>query len=436
MSPAPDPRRRGDGPAFLGPGVDRLRLAFQGRTGDLVRLDHAPDGPVPCRRLMLRRHGRAVAPTYDGIWRLPSTGRFTFVLRRCADVTKGREQVQLIKMRVRRLTVDGREVGLPRRRSAAYDDAWAMRVPAQGRVQVRSVSRSDAPFDVLYVPHAPRRSVSSWHQDWMPTAVFLAAGTPVANERAEMASDGTSIVPRAGQTVLLTRGDPASRAVATRTHTDRGALDVAPLRVRAEHAFEEVGASFWSRGDQWVTAVVAGRLGARSLRDLALVGPDGRTVVGLNQASSDHTVPDLWPVSAPGRYRLLVRSDRRHRTGTVALRTVRTIDAPVPDDGSVLTVTAAKPGEWILATGDVPAGFRDVRVTAGGVDWRVDAHTLPFEPCRSAFCDAFGGTHVLPGKGPGLVRGPGRFAYLVAFGAGHGGTVQLNLGPMTSLPFP
>lgn len=186
-----------------------------------------------------------------------------------------------------------------------------------------------------------------------------------------------------------------------------------------------------------MSAVVAGRLDGRTLRDLALVGPDGRTVVGLNQASSDHTVPDLWPVSAPGRYRLLVRSDRTHPTGTVELRTVRTIDTLVPADGSALTVTAARPGERVLALGDVPSGFHDVRVTATGAgDWRVDAHTLPFEPCCSSFCDPFGWAHVLPGKGPGLVRGPGRFVFLVTFGARGGGPLQLSLGPMTSLPYP
>lgn len=229
--------------------MDRLRLAFQGRTGDLVRLDHAPDGLVPCRRSTLRRHGRAVAPAYDALWRLPATGRFTFAYRRCAKAVGGRERVQLTKVRVRRLPIDGREVRLPRRRSAAYDDAWSLRVPAHGRVQARSVSRSGMPFEDLFVPHAPRRSVSSWHQDWFPTAVSLAAGSPVANERAEMAADGTPIVPRAGQLVLLTRGDGPSRAVATRTHTSRGTLDGAPVRLRADRAFQEVGASFWSPGD-------------------------------------------------------------------------------------------------------------------------------------------------------------------------------------------
>ncbi len=181
-----------------------------------------------------------------------------------------------------------------------------------------------------------------------------------------------------------------------------------------------------------MTAAVDGRLASRTLRELALTGPDGSTLVGLNH-STFGGFPDLWYLPEAGSYRLTVRTDPEHQSGTVRLSTVRELEAEMPADGQALAFTAQKPGEWVLATGqlDRPA-VRAVRGGRGrhrvaGVREHPALAAVPWRLLRRWHqCVPFPQVAVqqlLP------ARGQGRYLFLVTFGPGQTGTVSLRLGP-------
>ena len=133
---------------------------------------------------------------------------------------------------------------------------------------------------------------------------------------------------------------------------------------------------FTSAGDQWVTATASGPLAGRSLTQLALTGPDGSTLVGLNTATVGSV--DLWYLPEPGSYRLTARTDPEHETGSITVSSVRELDAEMPADGQPLAFTAQKPGEWVVATGqlDQPPYQLSAEAT-GATDWRAYASTAP-----------------------------------------------------------
>jgi len=165
------------------------------------------------------------------------------------------------------------------------------------------------------------------------------------------------------------------------------------------------------------------------MSDLALTGPDGSTLVGLNQ-STVRGFPDLWYLPEAGRYRLTARTDPEHESGTVGLSTVRELETELPADGQPLAFTAQKPGEWMLATGQLDDPPRALAADAvGATEWQVFANLLPLQLCRSAFC-ADGSSAYLSPESPTNylpLSFAGRYLYLVAFGPGQTGTVSLRL---------
>jgi len=429
-------REYGQGPATIPRGVPRLLLTFHGRKGDKVLLGTSTSSLEPCHKVSLRGRSGTVAPWHDKFWRLPARGRYTFDYRRCfAD---NDASVQLVRVRLRPLPVGGGSVLLgDRKRDWAYVDAGTVVIPRRGRVQVRPTStESEAPWSALYLRGAPRLDILNWHQDRVPVAVYLEAGSPVANEQGEMMVQDLALVPKAGQRVILMPGDHWVRVRATRARSVPGTLDGAAVPVSAKVPFQEVGVRFRSEGDQWVTATVNGQLASRSLHSLALVGADGRTLVGLNHATSGFGgaagVADLWYLPTAGRYRLMVRTDPAHESGSITLSTVRELDAEMPAGGETLAFTAQEPGEWVLATGQLANGPYTLSAEATGMtEWRAFANSLPFVLCLRSFCDFGTSANLTPDSTSGFppLLSEGQWIFLVAFGAGQTGTVWLRLTP-------
>ena len=427
-------REYGQGPVTIPSGVKRLRLTFHGREGDKVALIESATSYDPCGKVSLRDPSGKVAAWLGSAWRLPAAGRYSFVVTRCQAAEEA--FAQLTKIRLRPLPVDGDPRVLKYQDRGAYEDWATVVVPRRGRVQVRSTStRLEAPWGTLHLEGYPMLDIANWHAEYerSPQAIYLEAGAPVANELGTMAlATGESVVPRAGQRVILVPAENRVRARATKTRAVPGTLGGAPVAVAAERRYQEVGVRFRSAGDQWVTARVDGQLASRSLTQLALTGPDGSTLVGLNHSTMGEW-PDLWYLPAAGSYRLTVRTDPEHRSGTVRLSTVRELEAEMPADGQPLAFTAQEPGEWVLATGqldDPPYALSAEAV--GATQWSAFANFLPLQLCRGSFCADYSSAHLTP-QSPVQNFMPlsdeGRYLFLVTFGAGQTGTVSLRLNP-------
>ena len=228
-------------------------------------------------------------------------GRYSFVLTGCTAQRK--TFAQLTKIRLRPLPVDGDAVVLDNG-STGYTDWASVVVPPRGRVQVRPTSTpKDAPWCSLYLEGAPMLDVANWHEEYelSPRAIYLEAGSPVANELGEMSPTAEPLVPQAGERVILLPCGTGSAPAPPRAPVP-GTVDGAPVPVAAERRYQEVGVRFTSAGDQWVTAAVDGPLASRSLTQLALTGPDGSTLVGLNTATVGSV--ELWYLPEAGSYRL------------------------------------------------------------------------------------------------------------------------------------
>jgi hypothetical protein len=420
-------REYGQGPVAIPAGVDRVEIVFHGRKGNTVRVGQ------PCDKATLRGPSGRVERWLRGAWRLPAGGRFSIVLTGCEAEKK--TFAQLTKIRLRTLAVDGDAQVLTHGRTGAYEDWANVVVPRHGRVQVRPTSSpADAPWCALHLEGAPRLDIANWHAEYerSPRAIYLEAGSPVANELGEMSPTVEALVPQAGQRVILVPCAKRLRARATKVRPVPATVDGAAVGLAADRRYQEVGVRFTSAGDQWVTAAVAGRLASRSLTPLALTGPDGSTLVGLNTATVGSL--DLWYLPEPGRYRLTVRTDPEHETGSITVSSVRELDAEMPADGQPLAFTAQEPGEWVVATGrlDHPPYLLSAQAV-GATEWRAVANAVPFVLCRSSFCDQGTGATITPEYPTHYppLQVAGRYVFLVAFGAGQTGTVSLRLVPAT-----
>ncbi len=409
--------------------VARVLLTFHGRRGDKVLLNTYPSS---CPEDSLRGpSGQVVAPWYDHLWSLPATGRYTFDHRRCSTQSG---YLQLVKVRLRPLPVNGDAVTLRSSKNWAYVDMATVVVPRRGRVQVRPPTTETPPsdWDTVYVKGAPSLQLGGWHQDRTMGLFYLEAGAPVANELAELTLPDPKLVPQAGERVILRPVERRVRVRATKTLLVPGTLDGGAIRVVAKRRFQEVGVRFESAGDQWVRATVTGRLTSRSLRSPALVGPGDRTLVGSTNATSggNFVAPDLWYLPEAGSYRFMVRTDPRHDSGRIALSSVRELGVEMPADGQALAFTAQEPGEWVLATGELAdVSYRFSAESTEATGWHAYANSLPFLPCRSSFCD--GGTSAFAEpQAPSWffpLHAAGRWVFLVAFEPGQVGTVSLRL---------
>ncbi len=426
-------REYGQGPVMVPRGVDRVRISFQGRKGDRVRLDEAVRQPDSCGTVSLRGPSGRLDPWVHDALRLPVSGPYSFVFTRCQ--TANRYRLQLVKIRLRQLPVDGPPVVVRRPRNAAYAEWASVVVPQSGRVQVRPTTRGlESPWSELYLRGAPSLNVVTWHQEaeQIPQAIYLEAGTPIANELGMMMpAPDEPLVPRAGQRVWLVPGEPQVRAGATRARMAPGTLDGPAVPVTARLPFQEVGVRFHAEAGQWVTASPNHGLTARLMRSLALVAPDGTTLVGLAQARPGRGGRNLWHLPSAGEYRLMVRTDPGHASGRIRLSTVRELGVPLPTDGQPLAVTTLRRGEWIVVHGELDdAPYALSAQATGATEWAVDANALPFVLCRSSFCASeTRGTAGPDGSYFPQQHAAGPWIFLVAFRPSQSGTVTLRMTP-------
>ena len=114
------------------------------------------------------------------------------------------------------------------------------------------------------------------------------------------------------------------------------------------------------------------------------------------------------------------------------MSSVRELETEMPADGQPLAFTAQKPGEWVVATGqlDQPPSMLSAEAV-GATEWRAVANTFPFVLCRSSFCDQGTSATITPEYPTHYppLQVAGRYVFLVAFGAGQAGTVSLRLAP-------
>jgi hypothetical protein len=260
-------------------------------------------------------------------------------------------------------------------------------------------------------------------------AVYLESGAPVSND---LGTIDPAVVPRAGQRVLLGHSDVPVRVRATKARTVPAAVDGPATRLLANQDFQEVGVRFRSTGDQWVTADVTGRLAERSTGTPALLGPDGAPLVGMGQATNAGA--NLWYLTEPGKYRLMVRTDPRHDAGRVRLQSARELGAELTTDAQPLAVTAQQPGERIVVTSGAltEAPYSLTTETTSGSRWTVRGAPVPFELCRSTFCDQpFGFAYLSPKAPTSQLQAAGQWVFVVQFAAGTTGTVTMRLAPTT-----
>ena len=417
-----EPRVRA-GPGDHSAGVDRVEIVFHGGRNMVVSCSRATRRPCGSSWT-----GGSVAP-----WRLEAASpvMLSIVLTGCE--AKRKPSPQLTKIRLRPMAVDGDAVVLDNG-SPAYTDWGNVVVPRHGRVQVRPTSSpTDAPWCSLYLEGAPWLDIANWHAEYerSPRAIYLEAGSPVANELGEMSPTAEPLVPQAGQRVILLPCEKHLRARATRSARCPPRSTARPWALAAERRYQEVGVRFTSAGDQWVTATVGGPLAGRSLTQLALTGPDGSTLVGLNTATVGSV--DLWyaagarDLPADGADGPGARDREHHRVERPRARR--------RDAGRRPAAGLHRPGAGGVGAGHGPAGRAAVRAVRRGR--RVPptgGRTRTSCPSSCAVAPSARTTAVPPSHPSGRrhyfpLSFEGRYVFLVAFGAGQTGTVSLRLTP-------
>lgn len=191
-------REYGDGPVTITPGVERLRLAFHGRKGNTVALNETATRDGSCGNVSLRGPSGKVERWLRGAWRLPASGRYSFVVTRCD--AKHKAVAQLTKIRLRQLRADGEARVVKPGGGGAFEVWTTVVVPRRGRVQVRPTAPpSEAPWCAMYLEDAPMLNIATWHQEIerAPQAIYVEAGVPVSNEQGTMAlATGELLVPQ------------------------------------------------------------------------------------------------------------------------------------------------------------------------------------------------------------------------------------------------
>ena len=417
-------REYGDGPVQVPSGVQRVRIAFHGRSADKVRLRTQDSCPVALRRA----GGRVVKPftSAASFWKLPARGSYVFSYRRCASAYHPR--LQLEKLVTHRLLVDGDPTSLPHRRG--YVDAALLRVPPTGRVQVTPTRRHQAGWDTVMLPDGTEGDLE------FSLGAYVEAGLPVSDGLGALNPDDEPLAPVHAGDRLLFIALGAMDAQATSAIVVPAVLDGAAVTVtNGGVPFRETQAEFDGVAGQWVHLERVG-VPATYGFDPGLVDPQGRQL--LNPTSVYHP---YWQLPVTGRYRVQVPTSPSSFSGTLRVRTVRVLTEPMPTDGSPLTFTASTPGEWMLArfslsTGDIRSIHLHAAEASG--DWSafVDREQrylcTPMGPldCGTGTYATVDATH--PDSGPLNLWNPtGPWVMVVRTATGQGGTVTVSLPPAT-----
>ncbi len=332
-------REYGDGPVTVPRGVGRVQLLFHGQKGDKVRLQ--PDDGCP---VDLRAVGGAALPTpLGGLWRLPAKARYVFTYSGCH--LRYRHRLQLEKLVVHRVVVDGRSVRLPARRG--YLQAVALRVPTTGRVQLAPTSTKQyGVWNEVFFPDLSRYNVGGGPDFPESEALFFEAGHRIFNFFGALPlSTSSSSMVWPGQRLLVVTVDRI-RVRATSAIRVATTVDGAPLTItNGDRALRETQVEFDGTADQWVTLERTGESADSDYRFPMLLDPNGDQVL-----PPPLLYQPFWQLPVTGHYRVMVPTTKAGFTAGVRMRAVRVVDQPMPLDGSPLTLSATTPGEWVLAT--------------------------------------------------------------------------------------
>lgn len=354
-------REYGDGPVAVSASTDKVRIRFHARKGDRVRLF----GARLCPLVLRGPSGVEVARDLSGFWRVRERGLQTMHFRRCARATH-ELSLQLAKLEVRRVTVNGPPTPLPGR--VGYIRAVRVTVPTSGRLQVMTPWRvAPTPPSFTSVIVAGRRyRLADWPEyygsDVGKRYLFLEAEHRIeaADSRAAqdlmvrpLARDAriepvTMPVLHASERVLVLTGDPPGvepvrgvRVWASTTQAVPVVVDGDPVVLTAgELPYREFQLDYWGTAGTWLHLEMVGSLGG--------VAPAG-----------------AWYVPVTGPARVLVRAGFDAATASVRLRTVRRLADPLPVDGTPVTFEALEPGQWVIGgtAGGYP-GYFELRASS------------------------------------------------------------------------
>ena len=364
-------RQYGDGPVTVPADTDRARIRFNGRAGD--RVDLAGSW---CGAHLSTLDGRRVAERPSGFWRLPNRGAYEVRWRRCA-AHHGRVRLQLQKLRVHRLTVDGGPVPVPERRG--YLQAVAVQVPASGRVQV--TPRQDGGVGVwerLVLPHGRAYTADDC---WIDEAcgdgsiLYLEAGRPIGAYAGPYGAgpDGGPVVTQAGDRVLVVT-DESLTFVAKTDLLRPTTVDGAPVDVSEAAAYQEVALELDGAAGQWIRLEpVAGD---------ATLYPDLVGADGTQEPGSWRGTLAFWQLPTTGRYRIVLGGDRVAEDAVVRVRSVRPVATPLRTDGTPVEYPVTTRGEWLVAPVEGTGGVSlNGTATAGADGWFGYAESLPRYRC-------------------------------------------------------
>lgn len=428
-------RAYGDGPVVLGPGVDRARVRFAGKKGDRVTVRDR----YLCPSVLRGPGGSVLRRAPSKFWRLPARATYTISYDRCPNARGQVIRLQLIKLVVHRLVVDGAPLRVSHR--TGYVQAAAVQVPATGRVQVTPYA-AERPFTWpdLILPDGRRHRRGSPH--FVPADLALESGIPVSAQDGPLPGledrplhPGDRVLVLAWGSLRILASTPAVRPVT---------LD-GPAVVAGNGGvpFRETQLEFDGQAGQWVHLELVGDLGLADAyeRYHLLIDPTGQVLT-----RSETPYHPYWQLPVTGRYRLMVEAGKKPAQATVRVRTIRQLAESMPTDATPLTFTATEPGEWVLTTFAIAVGLQyrlHVSSTSTTGDWEAFA-----EPTARFLCDYGGpmgcGDYTYGWVDPGLPDSypmggykPGSWVVVLAMAPGQSGDVTLSLKgePYPRIPF-
>lgn len=337
-------RSYGDGPVRLGKAT-YLKVQFDGRRGDQVRLGRT----AGCLVSLRGPDGESIRRMPSGFWRLAVRGQHLFTLTRCDDLENS-TQVLLEKARyvaVRSNAVEG--AVLPSERG--FVDAFRVRVPDTGRLQVKAVHRPGFGRDVV----ATVQRDGDWYTFGLGGTLFFEDGRPIAGPFGLVRAAGGSgaLVARAGDKItFFAHGRQrafVSVAQPVPIVVDAPATPINPSAV----PYREYQLEFDGVAGDWVQAEVVGPLATDADYRPMLVGPGGHIYQNWRYGR----------LPATGRYRLMVPSVPTTESTQVRIRSIRVLDSPIPVDGTHVTSATSEPGQFVVAP-----------MTLGSALYRLHAH--------------------------------------------------------------
>jgi hypothetical protein len=356
--------------------------------------------------------------------------------QRCKGATGRDLSLQLTKLEVRRVTVNGPLTRL--QGHVGYIRAVRVTVPASGQLQVMTPRAS---FTSLIVA-GRRYRLADWPEYYDATYgkryLFLEADHRIetadfrttqnaaagARSRALRATPLTMPVLHAGERVLALTADPPGEEPVRGVQVWASTPQTVPVAVdgdavvltAGELPYREFQLDYSGIAGTWLHLEMVGSLGG--------VAPTG-----------------AWYVPVTGPARVLLRTGAHHAMATMRLRTVRQLPDPLPVDGTPVTFEALEPGQWVIGgTAGGNHGYFELHASASTLaeDWSAQARrpilpSGPYDPGCNGCGDYLGGTVWAQQPVSGVFGGSSEpWLVVLAVPSDQVGRVDLALTPVKS----